>query len=157
LKWLNELILCLQFLRKQVRSQEEASSVVRTRKRGKERVLPYKGVLRRHSRASHRARCSRPWVGQSSSLPTATSEQLIHKTDLPAASWIKESTKTGCGGADLGIKGRVRQISDLKASLIYIESPRIARATQRNPVSKNSKERKKSRRSHGFFTEWNPR
>jgi hypothetical protein len=33
--------------------------------------------------------------------------------------------------------GRGRQISEFKASLVYKVSSRIARATQRNPVSKN--------------------
>ena len=33
--------------------------------------------------------------------------------------------------------GRGRQISELEASLVYKVSSRIARATQRNPVSKN--------------------
>ena len=33
--------------------------------------------------------------------------------------------------------GRRRQTSELEASLIYESSSRIARATQRNPVSKN--------------------
>jgi hypothetical protein len=43
--------------------------------------------------------------------------------------------------------GRGRQISEFKASLVYRVSSRIARATQRNPDSKNkNKERKK----------WNP-
>jgi hypothetical protein len=33
--------------------------------------------------------------------------------------------------------GRGRQISEFEASLVYKVSSRIARATQRNPVSKN--------------------
>jgi hypothetical protein len=33
--------------------------------------------------------------------------------------------------------GRGRQISEFKASLVYRVSSRTARATQRNPVSKN--------------------
>jgi hypothetical protein len=35
--------------------------------------------------------------------------------------------------------GRGRQISEFKASLVYKVSSRIARATQRNPVSKKQK------------------
>jgi hypothetical protein len=35
--------------------------------------------------------------------------------------------------------GRGRRISELEASLVYRVSSRIARATQRNPVSKKSK------------------
>ena len=35
--------------------------------------------------------------------------------------------------------GRGRGISDFEASLIYRESSRTARATQRNPVSKTKK------------------
>jgi hypothetical protein len=48
--------------------------------------------------------------------------------------------------------GRGRQISEFKASLVYRVSSRIARATQRNPVSKNKqtnkpdKKRKKERK-----------
>jgi hypothetical protein len=34
--------------------------------------------------------------------------------------------------------GRGRQISELKASLVYRASSRISRATQRNPVSKTT-------------------
>jgi hypothetical protein len=39
--------------------------------------------------------------------------------------------------------GRGRQISEFEASLVYRVSVRIARATQRNPVSKNQKEKEK--------------
>jgi hypothetical protein len=42
--------------------------------------------------------------------------------------------------------GRGRQISEFEASLVYKVSSRTARATQRNPVSKNQKERKKERK-----------
>jgi hypothetical protein len=35
--------------------------------------------------------------------------------------------------------GRGRQISEFEASLVYRMSPRTARATQRNPVSKKKK------------------
>jgi hypothetical protein len=38
--------------------------------------------------------------------------------------------------------GRGRQISELEASLVYRVSSRTARATQRNPVSKNKKMKK---------------
>jgi hypothetical protein len=43
----------------------------------------------------------------------------------------------GAGG------GRGRQISEFQASLVYKVSSRIARTTQRNPVSKRKKEKKK--------------
>jgi hypothetical protein len=39
--------------------------------------------------------------------------------------------------------GRGKQISEFKASLVYKVSSRTARATQRNPVSKNQKPKKK--------------
>jgi hypothetical protein len=39
--------------------------------------------------------------------------------------------------------GRGRQISEFQASLVYKVSFRTARATQRNPVSKNKKQTKK--------------
>jgi hypothetical protein len=38
--------------------------------------------------------------------------------------------------------GRGRRISDFEASLVYRVSSRTARATQRNPVSKNQKKEK---------------
>jgi hypothetical protein len=38
--------------------------------------------------------------------------------------------------------GRDRRISEFEASLVYKVSSRTARATQRNPVSKNSKTQK---------------
>jgi hypothetical protein len=37
------------------------------------------------------------------------------------------------------VGGRGRQISEFEASLVYRVSSRTARATQRNPVSKNQK------------------
>jgi hypothetical protein len=39
--------------------------------------------------------------------------------------------------------GRGRRISEFEASLVYKVSSRTARAIQRNPVSKNQKEKKK--------------
>jgi hypothetical protein len=39
--------------------------------------------------------------------------------------------------------GRGRQISEFKASLVYRVSSRTARGTQRNPVSKNQKKKKR--------------
>jgi hypothetical protein len=51
--------------------------------------------------------------------------------------------------------GRGRQISEFKASLVYIVSSRTARDTQRNPVSKNQKKKKKKRKkkkeNKGYF------
>jgi hypothetical protein len=44
----------------------------------------------------------------------------------------------------LGSRGR--QISDFETSLVYRVSSRTARATQRNPVSKNQKEGRKEGR-----------
>jgi hypothetical protein len=42
--------------------------------------------------------------------------------------------------------GRGRQISEIKASLVYRVSSRTARAIQRNPVSKNQKKKKKKKK-----------
>jgi hypothetical protein len=42
--------------------------------------------------------------------------------------------------------GRGRQISEFEASLVYRVSSRTARATERNPVSKNKKKKKKKNR-----------
>jgi hypothetical protein len=51
--------------------------------------------------------------------------------------------------------GRGRQISDFEASLVYKVSSRIARATQRNPVSKNktkqTNKQTKSRKQTGRY------
>jgi hypothetical protein len=41
--------------------------------------------------------------------------------------------------------GRGRRTSEFEASLVYKVSSRTARATQRNPVSKNQKKKKKLR------------
>jgi hypothetical protein len=42
--------------------------------------------------------------------------------------------------------GRGRQISEFEAGLVYRVSSRTARATQRNPVSKNQKRKKKKKK-----------
>jgi hypothetical protein len=42
--------------------------------------------------------------------------------------------------------GRGRQISEFEASLVYKVSARTARATQRNPVSKNKQTNKKKKK-----------
>jgi hypothetical protein len=42
--------------------------------------------------------------------------------------------------------GRGRRISEFEASLVYRVSSRTARATQRNPVSKNQKKKKKKKK-----------
>jgi hypothetical protein len=42
--------------------------------------------------------------------------------------------------------GRGRQISESEASLVYKVSSRTVRAIQRNPASKNRKEKKKERK-----------
>jgi hypothetical protein len=44
------------------------------------------------------------------------------------------------------LEGRGRRVSEFEASLVYKESSRTARATQRNPVSKNKRRRRKRRR-----------
>jgi hypothetical protein len=41
--------------------------------------------------------------------------------------------------------GRGRRISEFEASLVYKVSSRTARATQRNPVSKNQKSKQKTK------------
>jgi hypothetical protein len=43
-------------------------------------------------------------------------------------------------------RGRGRQISEFKASLVYRVSSRTARATERNPVSKKHNKKKKKER-----------
>jgi hypothetical protein len=46
------------------------------------------------------------------------------------------------------LRGRGRQISEFKVSLVYKVSSRTARATQRNPVLKN---KKKTKQKLAFF------
>jgi hypothetical protein len=56
-------------------------------------------------------------------------------------------------------RGRGRQISEFEARLVYRVSSGTARATQRNPVSKNQKNKTKQNKTswtavvHGFVTE----
>jgi hypothetical protein len=47
--------------------------------------------------------------------------------------------------------GRGRWISEFEASLVYRVSSRTARATQRNPVSKNQKKNKKKKNKTDEF------
>jgi hypothetical protein len=44
--------------------------------------------------------------------------------------------------------GRGRRIFEFKASLVYKVSSRTARATQRNPVSKNNNNNKKKKQTN---------
>jgi hypothetical protein len=44
--------------------------------------------------------------------------------------------------------GRGRWISEFEASLVYRVSSRTARATQRNPVSKNKKQKTKNKKQN---------
>jgi hypothetical protein len=44
------------------------------------------------------------------------------------------------------LRGRGRQISEFKASLVYRVSSRTAKTIQRNPVSKNQKKKRKRKR-----------
>jgi hypothetical protein len=58
----------------------------------------------------------------------------------------EEDIKPGSGGTCLQsqhLGGKGRWISEFQASLVYRVSSRTARATQRNPVSKNSPHKKK--------------
>jgi hypothetical protein len=54
---------------------------------------------------------------------------------------MKSIIKNGKKSQHLG--GRGRQISEFEASLVYKVSSRTARATQRNPVSKNKTKQNK--------------
>jgi hypothetical protein len=47
--------------------------------------------------------------------------------------------------------GRGRQISEFEASLVNKVSSRIARATERNPVSKKGKKKKKRKERNANF------
>jgi hypothetical protein len=48
--------------------------------------------------------------------------------------------------------GRSRWISEFEASLVYRVSSRIARATQRNPVSKNKTKQNKTKKGPTFLS-----
>jgi hypothetical protein len=52
--------------------------------------------------------------------------------------------------------GRGRQISEFEDSLVYRVSSRTARATQRNPVSKNKQTKKKYKVSLGYIGKLRP-
>jgi hypothetical protein len=52
--------------------------------------------------------------------------------------------------------GRGKQISEFKASLVYKVSSRTARATQRNPVSKNQKKNHYIRKINWHRTRQSP-
>jgi hypothetical protein len=47
--------------------------------------------------------------------------------------------------------GRGRWISEFEASLVYKVSSRTARATQRNPVSKNKKQKTKTKQKKKIY------
>jgi hypothetical protein len=66
---------------------------------------------------------------------------------------LKESYKLASGGAHLSsqhLGGRGRWISEFEASLVYKVSSKTARATRRNPVSKNQKKQsnKQTKKNH---------
>jgi hypothetical protein len=50
--------------------------------------------------------------------------------------------------------GRGRQISEFEVSLVYKVSSRPARATQRNPVSKQNKTKQNKQTKRPGFSEW---
>jgi hypothetical protein len=50
----------------------------------------------------------------------------------------------GCKKKREWLGGKGRRISEFKASLVYKVTSRTARATQRNPVSKNRKKKKRN-------------
>jgi hypothetical protein len=61
---------------------------------------------------------------------------------------MRRNQKPGSGGTyhqSQHLGGRGRQISEFEASLVYKVSSRIARATQRNLVSKTKKLKKRER------------
>jgi hypothetical protein len=49
------------------------------------------------------------------------------------------------------LEGRGKQISEFEANLVYKVSSRTARATQRNPVSKNKKQKKQNKQKERIF------
>jgi hypothetical protein len=63
---------------------------------------------------------------------------------IPQVLGLRELFSPGVGTE--GQRGRGRQISEFKASLVYRVSSRTARATQRNHVSKNQKKKKKKKK-----------
>jgi hypothetical protein len=72
----------------------------------------------------------------------------LHKWNAPGIN-ASRNLRAGCGGSRLYSQhsgGRGRQISEFDDSLVYKVSSRTARATQRNPISKNQKKKKKEER-----------
>lgn len=69
--------------------------------------------------------------------------------------------KSQPGSGDIGLKpqhlgSRGREISAFEASLVYIASSRIAKDTQRNPVSKNNKKKNRRENRQTDFSSWGP-
>jgi hypothetical protein len=61
---------------------------------------------------------------------------------------LNSKNKAGRGGARLWsqlLGGRGKRIFEFKASLVYRVNSRTAKAIQRNPVSKNKQQQKKSK------------
>jgi hypothetical protein len=78
-------------------------------------------------------------------LKCTFSYALIHHQTQKSMAESETHLGPGSGGTHLQsqhLGGRSRWISEFEASLVYRVSYRTARATQRNPVSKNQKEKK---------------
>ena len=73
------------------------------------------------------------------------------KYHCPTKGILTIKCQAGRGGAHLESQhagGRGRRISEFKASLVYSVSSRTARATQRNPVSKNQKPKQNKKQTN---------
>ena len=92
-----------------------------------------------YSSSAGRILCS--WsIGYPSTV--SQSQLFLPSVLLPGA--VPKNVLTGLYSQHLG--GRGRWISEFQASLVCRVSSRTARATQRNPVSKNQKEKKKKKK-----------
>ena len=67
---------------------------------------------------------------------------------------FKDARRGGARLKSQHLIGRGRQISEFQASLVYRVSSRTARATQRNPVSKNQKKKNKTSSKTSWATKW---
>ena len=69
--------------------------------------------------------------------------QNVSESMLRKESWVVVAHAFNPSTREVDSGGRGRQISAFEASLVYRVSSRTARATQRNPVSKNNNNKKR--------------
>jgi hypothetical protein len=86
--------------------------------------------------------------GQSRATRKITHKKKLHEFSLPRTSSEKKCKKSSGepGVVAHAFSPSTQEISEFEASLVYTVSSRTARATQRNPVSKNQKKKRKKKK-----------